>query len=47
MKQTNYQEFEPDSNDDTNVLNYLLEHVRGLSPTSLVPEHVISDADEE
>lgn len=50
MKQTNqndYKEFESDSHDDTNVLNYLLEHVRGLSPTSLVPEYAISDSDEE
>lgn len=50
MKQTNqndYKEFEPDSHDDTNVLNYLLEHVRGLRPTSLVLEYVADKSDNE
>lgn len=30
--------FEDDNPDDFNVLNYLLGHVRGISPSSLTPE---------
>lgn len=32
-----------DSSDDFNVLNYLLEHVRGISPSSLTPHFMLSD----
>lgn len=32
--------------DDYSVLNYLLEHVRGISPSSLTPEYAFDDGTE-
>jgi hypothetical protein len=38
--------FDNEHSDDYNVLNYLLEHVRGLSPSSLTPEFAFDDTTE-
>ncbi len=38
--------FEDENTDDFTVLNYLLEHVRGLSPSSLTPEVAFDDGTE-
>lgn len=38
--------FANDHIDDYNVLNYLLEHVRGLRPSSLTPEYAFDDSAE-
>ena len=39
-------DFAEESLDDFSVLNYLLEHVRGISPSSLTPEIAFDDATE-
>jgi hypothetical protein len=38
--------FEDDHIDDYSVLNFLLEHVKGLSPSSLTPEFALYDENE-
>lgn len=38
--------FEDEHVDDYSVLNFLLEHVKGLSPSSLTPEFVLYDENE-
>ena len=44
-KHTN-QLFDDENVDDYSVLNYLLEHVRGISPSSLTPEFAFDDGTE-
>ena len=39
-------EFNTEPTDDFSVLNYLLEHVHGISPTSLAPEYAFEDSTE-
>ncbi len=41
--QNKHAEFNEAHTDDFSVLNYLLEHVRGLSPSSLTPEVAFDD----
>lgn len=38
--------FEDEHVDDYSVLNFLLEHVKGLSPSSLTPQFVFYDENE-
>lgn len=40
---TNTSPLNSDNSDDFSVLNYLLEHVRGISPSSLTPHFMLSD----
>jgi hypothetical protein len=47
MNTQNKHFFEEESTDDFSVLNYLLEHVRGISPTSLTPEYAFNEAETE
>lgn len=46
MKHNQHKHLEFDStySEDFSVLNYLLEHVRGISPSSLTPEVAYDDA---
>lgn len=44
--QNKHIEFEDAHLDDFSVLNYLLEHVRGISPSSLTPELAFDDPSE-
>lgn len=46
MNQHTHTTFENGYSDDTTVLNFLLEHVKGLSPSSLVPEPIPYKEDE-
>ena len=39
--------FKNDHKDDFRVLNYLLEHVRGISPSSLAPEMAFDETDQD
>lgn len=49
MKQqnTNSNPFNDDNHDDYSVLNFLLEHVRGISPSSFSPHYALADDDLE
>ncbi len=38
--------FEDEHVDDYSVLNFLLEHVKGLSPSSFTPEFVVYEENE-
>ncbi|GEM_PF-6202692 len=43
---TQNKQFLEEGTDDFSVLNYLLEHVRGISPSSLTPEYAFDDSTE-
>lgn len=42
--QNQHVDFTNTHSEDFSVLNYLLEHVRGLSPSSLTPEIAYDDS---
>lgn len=44
MNPQNKHIFDDDHADDVNVLNYLLEHVSGISPSSLTPDPIYDEA---
>lgn len=44
--QNKHIEFGDEPIDDYSVLNYLLQHVRGISPSSLTPEIAFTDGTE-
>lgn len=44
--QTNISPLNEDNSDDFSVLNYLLEHVKGIHPSSLMPELEVYDDDQ-
>ena len=46
MNKHKYTNFDEGHTDDYSVLNFLLEHVKGLSPSSLTPEFVAFDSSE-
>ena len=47
MDKHKHELFEEDHLDDYSVLNFLLEHVRGLSPSSLTPEFALIEDEAE
>lgn len=46
MQKTNTS-YEQNHTDDFSVLNYLIEHVKGLSPSSMVPDYALDDVADE